>query len=60
MRRGAARRGATKPNQASKRASEQARQGNAVIFQPLLGRGAPAETSQGENLFDSPLRALIH
>lgn len=32
----------------------------AVIFQPLLGRGAPAETGWGENLFDSPLRALIH
>lgn len=37
-----------------------ARQGKAVIFQPLLGRGAPAETGRGENLFDSPLRALIH
>lgn len=26
----------------------------------MLGRGAPAETGWGENLFDSPLRALIH
>ena len=26
----------------------------------MLGRGAPAETGRGENLFDSPLRALIH
>lgn len=46
----------------TERASERAkaRQGKAVIFQPLLGRGAPAETGRGENLFDSPLRALIH
>lgn len=26
----------------------------------MLGRGAPAEAGWGENLFDSPLRALIH
>lgn len=49
-----------KAHDAAQRGEAKARQGKAVIFQPLLGRGAPAETGRGENLFDSPLRALIH
>ena len=58
-RRDVARRSEVEPSEPSERASEgEAGQGSHISA--LVRTRAPAETSQGENLFDSPLRALIH
>jgi len=54
-----ARRSEVEPSEPSEQASEgEAGQGSHISA--LVRTRAPAETSQGENLFDSPLRALIH